>query len=140
MKNQAIYKWEARHASIFNALVEKLNKSGVKYFILRNYEGLPEVNESKDIDIIIEPDSYKQAASFMYEVLKENNVPNYYVVRYERVRCWLGVPSVQPSFVTKISNSKSAGLEHFFIFSRQCIVFSLRLNTVSNIASLFIFN
>lgn len=91
MMNQAIYKWEARHASIFNALVEKLNKSGVKYFILRNYEGLPEVNESKDIDIIIEPGSYKQAASFMYEALKENNVPNYYVVRYERVRCWLGM-------------------------------------------------
>ena len=76
MMKQTIYKWEARHASIFNALVEKLNESGVKYFILRNYEGLPEVNDSKDIDIIIEPGSYKQAAAFMYEALKENNVPN----------------------------------------------------------------
>lgn len=91
MINQPKYKWEARHASIFNALVEKLNKGGIKYFILRNYEGLPEINNSKDIDIIIEPGSYKQAASFMYEALKENKVPNYYVVKYERVRCWLGM-------------------------------------------------
>lgn len=91
MMTQPIYKWEARHASIFNSLVEKLNKSGIKYFILRNYEGLPEVNDSKDIDVIIEPGSYKQTASFMYEALKENFVPNYYVVKYERVRCWLGM-------------------------------------------------
>lgn len=85
------YKWEARHASIFNSLVRRLNEDNVKYFILRNYEGLPEVNNSKDIDIIIEPGSYGLAAKSMYEALKENGVPNYYVVKYERVRCWLGM-------------------------------------------------
>lgn len=88
---QIQYKWEARHASIFNSFVEKMNNDNVKYFILRNYEGLPEENNSKDVDVIIEPGCYNQAAACMYGALKENDVPNYYVVRYERVRCWLGM-------------------------------------------------
>lgn len=89
--DKPVYKWEARHASIFNSLVRRLNETNVRYFILRNYEGLPDVNDSKDIDIIVEPGSYKYAAKSMYEALKENGVPNYYVVKYERVRCWLGM-------------------------------------------------
>lgn len=85
------YKWEAKHSKLFSDVISLLNASGIRYFILRNYEGLPETNFSKDVDIIIEPGSYKAAAECIYQAFKKNNVPRYYVVKYERVRCWFGM-------------------------------------------------
>lgn len=85
------YKWDSRHAIVLDSYIQKLSKSGIKYFILRNYEGLPEINESKDIDLIIEPGKYTIAAELLYDTYKEHNIEYYYVVKYERVRCWFGM-------------------------------------------------
>lgn len=89
--NQPQYKWDERHAQIFNDTIEALDKLCIRYFVLRNYEGLPEKNESKDVDLIIEPGKYRIAAECLYKALKKNCVSRYYVVKYERVRCWLGM-------------------------------------------------
>ncbi|MCD8237166.1 MAG: hypothetical protein LUD00_11105, partial [Prevotellaceae bacterium] len=89
--NQPQYKWDERHAQIFNDTIEALDKSDVRYFVLRNYEGLPEKNESKDVDLIIEPGKYRIAAECLYKAFKKNCVSRYYVVKYERIRCWLGM-------------------------------------------------
>ena len=48
-----IYDWGNQHATIFDSYIHALDDAGIRYFILRNYEGLPEYNESKDIDLII---------------------------------------------------------------------------------------
>lgn len=47
--------WDKRHGSILMDLIKELDKNRVRYFILRNYEGLPDTNQSKDVDIIVEP-------------------------------------------------------------------------------------
>ena len=91
MSTQAEYRWNKRHAEILDKYLKELTKNNVRYFILRNYEGLPEENESKDVDLIIEPGSYKKASKILLQVFKEMKVPRYYVVKYERVRCWLGI-------------------------------------------------
>ena len=91
MNIQAEYRWNKRHAEILDKYLKELTKNNVRYFILRNYEGLPEENESKDVDLIIEPGSYKKASKILLQVFKEMKVPRYYVVKYERVRCWLGI-------------------------------------------------
>lgn len=91
MNTQAEYRWNKRHAEILDKYLKELTKNNVRYFILRNYEGLPEENESKDVDLIIEPGSYKKASKILLQVFKEMKVPRYYVVKYERVRCWLGI-------------------------------------------------
>ena len=88
---QAEYRWNERHAEILDRYLKELTKNGVRYFILRNYEGLPEENESKDVDLIIEPGSYKKASKILIDVFKKMKVPRYYVVKYERVRCWIGI-------------------------------------------------
>ena len=49
--NTPIYKWDSRHAAVFDSYIKVLDANGIKNFILRNYEGLPEINESKDIDL-----------------------------------------------------------------------------------------
>lgn len=85
------YRWNEFHAKIFDDYIQKLEKNNIKYFILRNYEGLPEGNESKDIDLIIEPGKYVSASKLLLQVFKEYKIEYYYVVKYERVRCWFGM-------------------------------------------------
>lgn len=89
--NIPIYKWDSRHAAVFDSYIKVLDANGIKNFILRNYEGLPEINESKDIDLIIEPGKYDIASRFLLDIFKQYNIEYYYVVKYERVRCWFGM-------------------------------------------------
>jgi thymidylate kinase len=63
----------------------------VRYFILRNFEGLPHNNVSKDVDIIIAPGSYESASKILHSVLRKYGISSYRVVKYERVRCWFGI-------------------------------------------------
>lgn len=83
--------WSAEHRIIFNKLIKYLEMENIKYFILRNYELLPEDNISKDVDIIIEPGSYNKASKILLDIFREEKLTHYYVVRYEKVRCWLGM-------------------------------------------------
>lgn len=113
--NDYTIRWEDLHAQIFASLVNNLNNHRIKYFILRNFEGLPEKNTSKDIDIIIEPGSYKKAAEILYEVFKAHNISSYKVVKYERVRCWFGM-DVEKNFsihIDLIEGYLSKGYEVF---------------------------
>ena len=77
-----IYDWDNQHAAIFDSYIHALDGAGVRYFILRNYEGLPEYNMSKDIDLIIEPGKYKSAAQLLLNIFKCHGVEYYYVVKY----------------------------------------------------------
>lgn len=86
--SNSIIKWGERHAKALEQLLLEYNNAEIKYFILRNYEGLPEVNFSKDVDIIIEPGSYCKASKILKKVLCENEFQFLHVVKYERVRCW----------------------------------------------------
>ena len=66
--------WEELHAIVFAEYIDALNKEKIKYFILRNYEDLPEKNESKDVDIIIKPGSYKKASKLLLDVFKKYDI------------------------------------------------------------------
>lgn len=88
---EPVYGWDTRHASVFDDYIKLLEEYGIKYFILRNFEGLPEINESKDIDLIIEPGKYNIASKLLLTIFKQHNLEYYYVVKYERVRCWFGM-------------------------------------------------
>ncbi len=58
-------RWEAPHARVFSELLSGFHEAGLRFFILRNYSGLPERNDSKDVDIVIEPGSYQTAAAIL---------------------------------------------------------------------------
>ena len=91
-KNYKI-KWESLHGKILTELINQLNAKEIKFFILRNFEGLPKINTSKDVDIIIEPNSYKRALTIFLRILKDNEISNYKIVKYERVHCCFGIDS-----------------------------------------------
>lgn len=84
-------KWGQLHSDVFSKYIIKLNNNKIKYFILRNFEGLPQKNNSKDIDIIIEPGYYKRTSQLLKEVLSEFGISHYRVVKYERVHCCYGI-------------------------------------------------
>lgn len=83
--------WNSVCANIFTDCIEKLNEKNIRYFILRNYEGLPEQNSSKDVDIIVEPKKIKEAKEVLLDVYKQNGIERVYKVRFGNVHCIHGM-------------------------------------------------
>ena len=83
--------WTCRHGGIFSSLIKELEKANIRYFILRNYEQLPNANPSKDIDILIEPCKIKEANHILQQVYKQQNLTHIYLVRFTWVYCWRGM-------------------------------------------------
>ena len=57
--------WDQRHAGILSSICDLYKKENIRYFILRNYEGLPDINTSKDIDIVVDPSEIEHATRFV---------------------------------------------------------------------------
>lgn len=83
-------KWDERHKKILMSFLRALETNGIRYVILKNAEGLPDYNYSKDIDILIEPGMYKMTAKLLKTIYKGNGVTYYQVNQFERLRCWYG--------------------------------------------------
>lgn len=82
--------WNENHISILQDLFHSFEKSSIKYVILKNDDGLPFENHSKDVDIIIEPGKYKIAAQIIKSIYQSHNVEYYKIHKFERLRCWYG--------------------------------------------------
>ncbi len=94
-----IHKWENFHAQVFSDFILELNTNNVKYFILRNFEGLPQFNLSKDIDIIIKPGSYKKALKLLIKTFKAHNLVYTYDMHFERAHCWFAMDVERDFFI-----------------------------------------
>lgn len=86
-----IYQWDERHASVLCGFLKKLNSNEIPYFLLRNFKELPEVNPSKDVDIIIKPGFYKKSLPLLLQVLKDHSITHFYVMHFERAHCVFGM-------------------------------------------------
>ena len=86
--------WNKICENIFTEFTKKLNSENIRYFVLRNYEGLPETNTSKDVDIIVEPGFLKRSKEILLEIYKENEMDYYYEVVYGRVHCIHGMSTI----------------------------------------------
>ncbi len=81
-------RWISNHAAFFSALMDALNQEGIRYFVLRNFEELPENNTGSDVDIIIEPGSYAAAAGVMKECARREGWAFSAVMTFDRKRSW----------------------------------------------------
>ncbi|MFH5886174.1 hypothetical protein ACG2F4_17835 [Halalkalibaculum sp. DA3122] len=109
-------KWGELHTEILSDFIQELNKAEIRYFILRNYEGLPKQNNAKDVDIIIDCGTYDKAASILRSIFQKKNISNFHVVKYERVRCWFGI-NVENNFSIHIDLIEGYLSKGFEIFS-----------------------
>ena len=88
---QAYVEWDERHYSLLNDLLLELTSNNIKYVILKNDEGLPFENHSKDVDIVIEPSTYDLVATLIKKCYKSNGISHYKIHRFDRLRCWYGM-------------------------------------------------
>lgn len=51
---------------------KNLNNEKIRYAVLRNYELLPEANDSKDIDIVVAPDNLRKVVTILKKTAQEN--------------------------------------------------------------------
>mgnify|MGYP006078286851 CR=1 FL=1 len=83
--------WNTRHGNILNKILTRFKEQNIRYFILRNYEGLPNVNPSKDVDIIVDPVFLKKAKNILKEVYIEDEITFYFEVRFAYLHCCHGI-------------------------------------------------
>lgn len=61
--------WTENHARVMSSIIAVLNEKKICWMILRNYEGLPEINRSKDIDLILNKNDFQRAKTLIQEEL-----------------------------------------------------------------------
>ena len=66
--------WNEVCSQILIEYVTKMDNIHIRYFILRNHEGLPLLNSAKHIDIVVEPKKIKKAKELLKETFKENGI------------------------------------------------------------------
>ena len=65
-----------------------LNKNG-EYAVLRNFEGLPAHNNSRDIDIVIEPSTYRRLKSDLIELIEKEGWKIVTYLNSDRLITWV---------------------------------------------------
>ena len=73
---------------LIREIFEFLNKNA-NYAVLRNYEGLPEKNNSRDIDIIIERKTYKTQKNALIALLEKHGWKIITYLNSDRVVTWV---------------------------------------------------
>lgn len=83
--------WDHRCAKILNELLGEFRSENIRYFILCNYEGLPEVNIAKDVDVIVDPLCKNRAIELLKKVLVHNNITHTYLIKYNQGHCFYNI-------------------------------------------------
>lgn len=79
--------WSDEQALALDAVFHALNQSGIPWLVLRNYEGLPQDNRSKDIDLGLEKLSIPSVVDNICSVLKLHGFDRAFVQSYQYVCC-----------------------------------------------------
>lgn len=116
---ELIHNWTEQHIKFTSTLFRELENGGIRYFILRNYEKLPEQNLGKDIDIVIEPKSYIRTKNVLLKVMNMLDIHYYQITQFDRMRCWYIMDNKKHFgiHIDIIENEVYKGFE-FFSFER----------------------
>lgn len=107
--------WDERHGKILVEFLKALDDNGIKYFIIRGYEGLPNKNPSKDVDIMIETGKESQAASLLKQAYRNNHLTNLHMDCFGHIHCYVGmdVSSKLSIHIDLVDGYVSKGFEVF---------------------------
>lgn len=79
--------WNERQANALRAVFDALNLSGIQWLVLRNYEGLPDINRSKDIDLGLKKCNLACAEKIVTDTLLHHGFDRLYKEDFQYVRC-----------------------------------------------------
>lgn len=80
--------WTNKHGKIISELFIALDKAGIEWMVLRNYEGLPYENRSKDIDLLLSKTDFFRAKEVIYNTLKSQEFTYTYEVIFQYAWCY----------------------------------------------------
>ena len=83
-----IYSWSNIHSAFISRLFTEFKAQGIRYFVLRNYEELPENNSGKDVDIVIAPGTYNKVNLIIKDTMQCFNISYCQVSKFETMRCF----------------------------------------------------
>ena len=107
--------WDERHGRVLLNIISKLEKSNIRWFILRGYVGLPNRNSSKDVDILIEAGKIKLAQNLLKQAYKEAGLQFFYPSVFGHAHCYVGmsINNVFSIHIDLIEGYISKGFEVF---------------------------
>ena len=87
--------WDKRHGKILTDFLCQLKQNKIKYFIIRGFEGLPDSNMSKDVDIMVEVGKEAFASNLLRQTFKENNLEYIHSDVFGHIHCYIGMSPEQ---------------------------------------------
>ena len=79
--------WGKLQSKAFQMISHELNKEGIQWMVMRNYEGLPYENRSKDLDIGIAHKDFKRSHKIINNVMKNVGFTKIFYIRYQYALC-----------------------------------------------------
>ncbi|MDR0865644.1 MAG: hypothetical protein LBO74_12035 [Candidatus Symbiothrix sp.] len=82
-------KWGKIHTTALLHFFDRLNQEHIDWLVVRNYEGLPDNNPSKDVDLAIAKQQWKQADIAVKEIFQEFGFSHYVLHKFQFIQCYL---------------------------------------------------
>lgn len=79
--------WSLEHVAALRSVFHALNHSGIPWLVLRNYEGLPDLNRAKDIDLGIADKDMARAAEVIAAAMADNGFDRVFVTLFLSMHC-----------------------------------------------------
>jgi len=79
--------WSEEHAKSLKIAFDALGGHSVEWMVLRNYEGLPEVNRSKDIDLLMSKKDFLNVQNILVDSLKREGFTRLKKETFQYVWC-----------------------------------------------------
>lgn len=79
--------WTQIQAQALSKVFEVLDNNNIPWMIMRNYEGLPNQNNSKDIDMAIPKRCWRNAQQLIYEELKKLGFEYVLFTKFQSIWC-----------------------------------------------------
>lgn len=79
--------WGKNQSVVFTNVCDALNKNNVEWLVLRNYEGLPEHNRSKDLDLGVKHADFDTVYKIVANELKTIGYRKVFKIRYQYAVC-----------------------------------------------------
>lgn len=80
-------KWNKNHADALAAIFSALDKAGIQWLVLKNHDGLPGENRSRDVDIGIRKRDFARAIEAINPCLKSFGFDHVLVEKFKYVIC-----------------------------------------------------
>lgn len=81
--------WTASHGIILNEIFTALSDAGIDWLVIRNYQGLPWNNSSKDIDIAVKKKEWAKSVGLIKKILFRHGFIYYDLKRYPYILCFI---------------------------------------------------